>query len=234
MSGGAPTRRPTVGMLVYPGMTLLDLQGPLQTVSRVMDVHLCWKDLEPVPCDAVISVLPTLTLEECPANLDVLFVLGGRGMVEVVQDDEVLAFLADRGARARFATSVCTGSLVIGAAGLLDGYRASCHWGAHDLLTLVGAVPVHARIVEDRNRITAGGITAGIDFGLTLVARMLGEQVAKTQHLLMEYDPAPPYDAGTPASPDTDAEMVGGVQSLFAPLNAAMDAALRNRGHQPA
>ncbi len=234
MSGGAPTRRPTVGMLLYPGMTLLDLQGPLQTVSRVMDVHLCWKDLEPVPCDAVISVLPTLTLEECPANLDVLFVPGGRGMVEVVQDDEVLAFLADRGARARFVTSVCTGSLVIGAAGLLDGYRASCHWGAHDLLTLVGAVPVHARIVEDRNRITAGGVTAGIDFGLTLVARMLGEQVAKTQQLLMEYDPAPPYDAGTPASPDADAEMVGGVESLFAPLNAAMDAALRNRGHQPA
>jgi transcriptional regulator GlxA family with amidase domain len=222
-------------MLLYPGLTLLDLIGPQTTLSHVMDVHLVWKSRdEPVVSDTAIRVLPTTTFDDCPRDLDVLFVPGGPGMSGAITDADTREFLADRGSRATWVTSVCTGSIVLGAAGLLRGYRATSHWGALDLLPLVGAEPVRdQRVVIDRNRITAGGVTAGIDFGLTLVARMMGDRVAKTIQLALEYDPHPPYDAGTPFRPDADAALVESVRSVLKEEDGNLVAALGAAGVLP-
>jgi cyclohexyl-isocyanide hydratase len=223
--------RPQVGMLLYPGLTLLDLIGPQTTLSGAMDVHLLWKTRDqPVVTDTTISVFPTMTFAECPAHLDVLFVPGGPGMVEVMRDRQVLDFLADRGASATWVTSVCSGSIILGAAGLLTGYRATSHWGALDMLRLVGAEPVAERVVTDRNRVTAGGVTAGIDFGLTLVASMFGEDTAKAIQLGMEYDPQPPFDAGTPSRPDASDELVTRLRGAFEQVDAESVAALHALG----
>jgi transcriptional regulator GlxA family with amidase domain len=222
-------------MLLYPGLTLLDLIGPQTTLSHVMDVHLVWKSRdEPVVSDTAIRVLPTTTFDDCPRDLDVLFVPGGPGMSGAITDADTREFLADRGSRATWVTSVCTGSIVLGAAGLLRGYRATSHWGALDLLPLVGAEPVRdQRVVIDRNRITAGGVTADIDFGLTLVARMMGDRVAKTIQLALEYDPHPPYDAGTPFRPDADAALVESVRSVLKEEDGNLVAALGAAGVLP-
>ncbi|NUK01377.1 DJ-1/PfpI family protein [Streptomyces lunaelactis] len=139
-----------------------------------------------------------MTFEQCPAELDVLFVPGGTGQTKAVLNQKALHFLTDRGAQAKYVTSVCTGALVLGAAGLLNGYRAGTHWSVRDLLPLVGATPVNERVVIDGNRITGGGITAGIDFGLTLLAKLVDEEAAQTSQLAMEYAPEPPFDAGLP------------------------------------
>ena len=120
-------------------------------------------------------------------------------MNAIMRDDAVLDFMADRGASARYVTSVCTGALVLGAAGLLKGYRATTHWNARDLLPIFGATPVYERVVEDRNRITGGGVTAGIDFGMAISAKMRGADFAKFSQLAMEYDPHPPFHSGSPA-----------------------------------
>lgn len=182
---GGPLR---VAMLVHPDMVLLDLVGPQTVFSLLMgEVHLVGKDRRPVSTDVGIPITPTTTYAECPAEVDVLFVPGGlKGSVSLMDDPETLAFLADRGARARFVTSVCTGSLLLGAAGLLDGYRAISHWYVRDLLPLMGALPAPGRVVEDRNRVTGGGVTAGIDFGLTLAARLRGEDYARRIQLVIE------------------------------------------------
>lgn len=231
----APTSRAQVGMLLYPGLTLLDLLGPQTALSHVMDVHLLWTTRdEPVVTDTGLRVFPTMTLAECPPRLDVLFVPGGPGMNEVMRNHEVLAFLADRGATATWVTSVCSGSIVLGAAGLLDGYRATSHWGAVDMLPLVGAVPVTDRVVADRNRITAGGVTAGLDFGLTLIARMVDEQTARAVQLAMEYDPHPPFDAGTPSGRDVTPELLTQVGASMGDVGAGTLAALRRLGYGPA
>ncbi|WP_235302843.1 DJ-1/PfpI family protein [Sphingopyxis sp. MWB1] len=192
--------RPVIAMLVHPKMVLQDLVGPL-TVFNMMraDIHLVWKTLDPVATDVGIAVTPTTRLADCPADLDILFVPGGLdGSVAVMADAEVLAFLADRGARARYVTSDCTGSLVLGATGLLRGYRATSHWTVRDELALLGAIPSADRVVVDRNRLTGGGVTAGIDFGLTLAALIRGEEAAQRIQLVIEYAPAPPFHAGTP------------------------------------
>ena len=225
---GAPGPRPQVGMLLYPGLTLLDLIGPQTTLSPLMDVHLVWRSRdEPITTDSGVRVLPSTTFADCPRDLDVLFVPGGPGMSGAIADPEAREFLADRGSRATWVTSVCTGSIVLGAAGLLRGYRATSHWGALDLLPLVGAEPVpDERVVVDRNRITAGGVTAGIDFGLTLVARMMGDRAARTVQLALEYDPHPPFDAGTPARPDADAELVASVRAMLKEEDGTLIAAL--------
>ena len=147
---------------------------------------------------------PTTTFADCPRDLDVLFVPGGvPGTLTMMEDPEVLAFLADRGSRARFVTSVCTGSLVLGAAGLLKGYKATSHWLTRDVLAEFGAIPTAGRIVVDRNRVTGGGVTAGLDFGLELVAQLRNRDYAEAVQLYLEYDPQPPFDSGTPekASP---------------------------------
>ncbi|WP_341685685.1 DJ-1/PfpI family protein [Limnohabitans sp.] len=196
----------TFGLLVYPGMFLQDLVGPLTVFESFMnkEIHLIWKNLEPVGNEspgpqALIPVQPTTTFENCPQTLDVLFVPGGvPGTFSMMADEEVLAFLRDRGAKARYVTSVCTGSLILGAAGLLRGYRATSYWDTRDVLKELGAIPSKKRIVVDRNRITGGGVTAGIDFGLTLAAKLRSPDYAKAIQLYLEYDPQPPYNAGSP------------------------------------
>ena len=160
-------------------------------------MHMIWKTLDPVPTDAGFSIVPTTTFADCP-QLDVICVPGGGGQVALMTDDETLDFLRKQAATARYVTSVCTGSLVLGAAGLLKGYKSACHWAWRDMLPASAPFPVAERVVRDRNRISGGGVTAGIDFGLTVAAELAGEEVAKSIQLVLEYDPQPPFDSGSP------------------------------------
>lgn len=195
-----PPDAPKVAMLVHPKMVALDLIGPM-TVFNIMrfDVQLVWKNKAPVSTDIGIPLVATQTFDECPKDLDVLFVPGGiMGTIDCMNDPAVCAFLADRGARATWVTSVCTGGLLLAAAGLLKGYDATAHWAVADLLPLMGARHVDQRVVRDRNRMTGGGVTAGIDFGLTLAAVMKGEEAARRVQLIIEYAPEPPFANGTP------------------------------------
>jgi len=188
-----------VGFFIYPGVTQLDATGPAQVLSRLPGavLHMVWKTREPVPTDAGFAIVPTDSFESCP-SLDVLCVPGGGGQAELMIDETVLAFLRKQAETASYVTSVCTGSLLLGAAGLLGGYEATCHWAWRDLLAAFGAKPVSARVVRDRNRFSGGGVTAGIDFALTLAAEIAGEETARLIQLSLEYDPAPPFDCGSP------------------------------------
>lgn len=214
-----PTGPPQqIAMLIYPDFTALDLVGPHTFLAGLMnvDVHLVWKNKDVFKTDRGIPIAATRTFDECPRDLDILFVPGGlRGAVAAMRDPDVLDFVADRGSRAKYVTSVCTGSLILGCAGLLKGYRATCHWASHHLLTLLGATPVHARVVEDRNRITGAGVTSGIDFGLRIAARMRDERYAKMLQLVNEYDPQPPFHAGNPAQ--AGPELTGHLRQMMAP-----------------
>jgi cyclohexyl-isocyanide hydratase len=187
-----------IGMLLYPGLTLLDLIGPQTVFSWFANTHLVWKTKDLVYSDTGIGMQPTCTFASCPRDLDILFVPGGFGQNQLMSDAETLAFLADRGPKAKYVTSVCSGSLLLGAAGLLKGYKATSHWAARDGLSAFGAIPTDARVVVDRNRITGGGVTAGIDFGLAILAKLRGDDAAKLTQLAMEYDPEPPFQAGSP------------------------------------
>lgn len=189
----------SVAFLVYPEVTQLDFTGPAQVLTRLGNakVDYVWKSRDPVPTDAGFSILPTATFAEV-AEADILCVPGGIACVDIMEDDEVLAWVARIGARASRVTSVCTGSLILGAAGLLQGYRAACHWAWREHLALFGAEPVAERVVFDRNRVTGGGVTAGIDFALALTAAIRGEAHARLIQLALEYDPAPPFDSGSP------------------------------------
>jgi cyclohexyl-isocyanide hydratase len=191
-----------IGMLLYPELTLLDLVGPQTVFSWFANTHLAWKAMDPVVSDTGIRVQPTCTFETCPSELDILFVPGGFGQQKLMGDAEVLAFLADRAAKSEYITSVCSGSLLLGAAGLLKGYKATSHWALRDTLAEFGGEPVDARVVVDRNRITGAGVTAGIDFGLVLLAKLCGEDNAKLTQLAMEYDPEPPFRCGSPKTAD--------------------------------
>ena len=191
-----------IGMLLYPGLTLLDLIGPHTVFSWFANIHLVWKTTDLVRTDTGIGVKPNATFATCPRELDILFVPGGFGQQNLMADSEVIAFLADRGARAKFVTSVCSGSLLLGAAGLLQGYKATCHWAAREGLSAFGAEPTDARVVVDRNRITGGGVTAGIDFGLVVLAKLRDDDAAKLTQLAMEYDPEPPFNSGSPKTAD--------------------------------
>jgi cyclohexyl-isocyanide hydratase len=192
-----------IGMLLYPGLTQLDLTGPFELMHRIpgAQVHLLWKTREPVTSDSGMTFVPSMTLADCPP-LDVVFVPGGDGQIALMTDPEVLGFLREHGARARYVTSVCTGSLLLGAAGLLDGYAATSHWAFVELLPRFGAIPTAGRVVVDRNRLTGGGVTAGIDFGLRLVTELCGEQAARAIQLGLEYDPEPPFRSGHPSVAD--------------------------------
>ena len=187
-----------IGMLLYPGLTLLDLAGPQAALGVHGRTHLFWKTLDPVMSDTGVALMPTATFADPPAALDILFVPGGLGTVEAMKDDEINSFIAERGRDARYVTSVCSGSLLLGAAGLLDGYRAATHWATYDILEALGIDAGHERVVVDRNRFTGGGVTAGLDFGLTLLAELRGEEAAKLTQLMLEYDPKPPFDTGHP------------------------------------
>lgn len=187
------------GLLVFPRITQLDMTGPLQVFSSLpgAEVHLVWKRIETVPSDTVLTITPTTTFAGCP-QLDVICVPGGYGTDALMADDEVLDFLRRQAEGAKFVTSVCTGSIVLAAAGLLDGYRAATHWSAREVLPVFGVETSRERVCIDRNRITGGGITAGIDLGLTVVAELLDRAAAEAIQLRMEYNPAPPFDAGSP------------------------------------
>lgn len=187
------------GLLLFPRLTQLDMTGPFEVFSRVPggSVHLLWKTREPVRADTGLTMMPDTAFADCPP-LDVICVPGGPGVAALMEDEEVLAFLRAQAAGARFVTSVCTGALVLGAAGLLRGVRATTHWASHDFLGALGAVPEQGRWVRDGRVVTGGGVTAGIDFALALVAEMVSPEVAQAIQLQIEYAPAPPFDAGSP------------------------------------
>lgn len=190
-----------IGLLLFPDVTQLDLTGPFEVFARTPGVvcHLVWKEIKPVRSDRGLTLLPDCTFNDCPP-LDVICVPGGPGQIALMSDEETLSFLRQQAQHAQFITSVCTGSLVLGAAGLLRGYRATSHWSSRDQLALLGAEPVEARVVRDRNRLTGAGVTSGIDFALTLVAEIHGDEVAQAIQLQMEYDPEPPFHTGSPQS----------------------------------
>src|SRR5438046_3443823 len=197
----APRASTHIGMLLFPNMTQLDFTGPYEVFSRLPEttVHIVAASLDPVRTDRGLVLAPRTTYTTCP-QLDVVVVPGGPGQEALMQDEGVLGFLRQQAAGAKYVTSVCTGSLVLGAAGLLAGYRAVTHWTAMDYLALFGATPTKTRVCVDRNRITGGGVTAGIDFALTLVSILADRQTAEAIQLALEYNPAPPFNAGSPAT----------------------------------
>ncbi|WP_298915772.1 DJ-1/PfpI family protein [uncultured Algimonas sp.] len=192
-----------IAMLAYPGMTVLDLIGPQYMFASMMGASVqvvsADKALAPIVSDTKVALVPDVHFDDCPEELDILFVPGGTsGTVAAMRDPATMEFLKDRAPKAKLVTAVCTGSLILGQAGLLDGKRATCHWAARHLLPEFGATAVNARVVEDGDLITGGGVTAGIDFGLSILARLRGEGYAKVVQLQAEYAPAPPFDSGTP------------------------------------
>ncbi|KWN21518.1 dimethylglycine dehydrogenase [Burkholderia territorii] len=188
-----------IGLLVFPGVQQLDLTGPHDVLASLPDatVHLVWKSRDTVASSSGLALAPTCTFDDCPP-LDVICVPGGIGINDLLLDAETIAFVQRRAAAARYVTSVCTGALLLGVAGLLRGRRATTHWAFHSLLAPLGAVPVHERVVRDGNLITGGGVTAGIDFALTIAAELAGDEEAQSIQLALEYAPAPPFDAGSP------------------------------------
>jgi cyclohexyl-isocyanide hydratase len=186
---------------IFPRLTQLDFMGPVQFLSRIPGavVHVAAATLDPVPTDCNVALVPNVTFADCP-QADILCVPGGHGVREALHDGATVPFIAGQAAGARWITSVCTGAFLLGAAGLLRGKLATCHWAYTQLLPLVGAEHQPGRVVEDGNIITAGGVTSGIDFALTLIAREAGEEVARTIQLALEYDPAPPFAGGHPDS----------------------------------
>nr|WP_294524027.1 DJ-1/PfpI family protein [uncultured Rhodopila sp.] len=188
-----------IGLLAFPAMTQLDLTGPLQVFASLpdADVRVVWKTLDPIRTQGGLRLLPDTTLDACP-HLDVICVPGGPGVADLMEDDSVLSFLRTRAETARFIGSICTGALVLGAAGLLRGKKATTHWAWTDLLVPFGAIPTAGRVVRDGKIFSGGGVTAGIDFALTMVAELAGRDAAEVIQLGIEYAPAPPFDAGHP------------------------------------
>jgi len=188
-----------IGIVLYPGMTALDMIGPQTVFSGLpgAQIHRVWKTLEPITADDGMVIVPDTTFADCPP-VDVICIGGGRGQGAIVSDSEILGFLREQGSQAKFVTSVCGGSEFLARAGLLEGYRAATHWAARKQLAELGIEVGTERVVVDRNRITGGGVTAGIDFGLVIAQALYGEDIAKISQLLMEYDPAPPFDVGSP------------------------------------
>ncbi|MGP0014032.1 isonitrile hydratase [Pseudomonas sp.] len=194
-----------IGFLLFPKVQQLDLTGPYDVLASLPDarIHLIWKDLAPITSSTGLVFTPTTTFEDCPP-LDVICIPGGAGVGALMEDAETLSFIVRQAAQARYVTSVCTGSLVLGAAGLLQGRKATTHWAYHHLLAPLGAIPVKVRVVRDGNLLTGGGITAGIDFALALVAELVGAQEAQAIQLQLEYAPAPPFNAGSPETAPAD------------------------------
>ena len=218
------------GFLIFPNLTQLDFTGPLQVLHRLpgSTTHIVAKTMAPVASDCGLSLLPTRTFADCPP-LDLLCIPGGFGVDDAMQDAETMAWVRRQGAHAKYITSVCTGAFILGAAGLLRGKRATTHWAYHELLSLVGAIPTRGRVVRDDNVITGGGVTAGIDFALTVAAEIAGAEVAQSIQLAIEYDPAPPFDAGAPEKAPapiraTQESRYGNRREAF---RAALDAALK-------
>lgn len=223
-----------VGLLLFPDLTQLDLTGPYEVFRKAqgLTVHLVAESLDPVAAETGMRILPDTTLAACPA-LDILCVPGGPGANAAMENAAILGFLRERAPAARYVTSVCTGALVLGAAGLLRGRRATTHWSAHDLLAGLGAIPTPGRVVRDGNLVTGGGVTAGIDFALSLVAELFGEAEAQRVQLQIEYAPAPPFDAGSPET--APAAVLAEARRRGAAMRAAREALVRRVGlSQPA
>ena len=189
-----------IGFLLWDGLTQLDMTGPAQVLSRMpgAELHYVWHSRAPVMSDCGLALVPTKTFADCPP-LDMLCVPGGVGFVPVMRDAAVIEWLQKQAAGAKLVTSVCTGSLILAGAGLLTGYRAGCHWAAGEQLALFGAEFVRERVVIDRNRVTAGGVTSGIDFAFRVLEQTHGRDMAEAVQLALEYDPAP-LGGGTPAT----------------------------------
>lgn len=220
LMGGAKLK---IAMLAYPGMFLQDLVGPLTMFEALMnrDIHLVWKTKDPVKAGSLVTITPTTILKECPNDLDVLFVPGGLpGTQQMMDDDEVLNFLAEKGKTAKYVTSVCTGALVLGAAGLLKGYKATSYWNTLETLKVFGAIPTEGRVVIDRNRMTGGGVTAGLDFGLAIVAKLRNQTYAEAVQLYVEYNPQPPFNSGSPATANKQAKKF--IDDMFTPAAKAL------------
>jgi cyclohexyl-isocyanide hydratase len=217
-----------IGMLLFPALTQLDLTGPHEVLARLpgATTYLVARTRAPVTSETGLTIVPTATFAELPA-VDLVFAPGGVGQIAATDDDETVAWLAQVGATARWVTSACTGALLLGAAGLLDGYRAATHWAFLDLLPLVGATPDPARVVVDRNRITGGGVTAGIDVALRIAALACGQAVAEQLALQLEYDPQPPFCAGHPRS--AAPALVARARAAVADRHAARRAQLERR-----
>lgn len=228
----------TIGLLLFPRMTQLDLTGPYEVFTKLPDarVMLLWKTMQPVEDDNGLRMLPHATLRDHPP-LDIVCVPGGFGVNALMEDPDVLDWLRTTAATARYVSSVCTGSLVLGAAGLLRGKRATSHWAARDLLAAFGAIPTAGRVVRDGNLFTGGGVTAGIDFALAMAAEIAGPAVAQAIQLRIEYAPAPPFDAGSPdtAPPDVVRDVRGALSNARAAREAIAErAAARLATQHPA
>jgi cyclohexyl-isocyanide hydratase len=213
-----------IGFVIFPNLTQLDFTGPLQVLSRLPQstIHIVAKSREPVPSDCGLNLLPTHTFADCPP-LDLICVPGGgNGVVAAANDQETIDFVRRQASQAKYVTSVCTGAFILGVAGVLRGRRATTHWAFTELLPLVGATHEKARIVRDGNVITAGGVTSGIDFGLSVVAEIAGEQTAQAIQLGIEYDPTPPFSCGHP-----DRASAGLTQGLVASRYGKLTSAFR-------
>lgn len=221
----APAVPRKIALLAYPGMFPLDILGPKTIFEDLLmtHVHIVAKTKAPVPVGGHAQLLPDVTYADCPEGLDVLFVPGGGpGTAAQMGDQETLAFLQRQAKSAKWLTSVCTGSMVLATAGLLKGYRATSHWLTRDLLAKLGATPVEQRVVVDRNRITSAGVTAGLDLAFVVAAKLTGEAYAKAEMLNVEYDPNPPFRAGSPA--EAGPVVTGALRGMYAPLLKAMEA----------
>jgi cyclohexyl-isocyanide hydratase len=217
------TQSLTIGFLLFPRLTQLDFTGPFEVLSRLpgATVRTLWKQAGPVRSDTGLTMLADTALADCP-QLDLICVPGGPGVAALMEDPEVLDFLRAQAPGAQWVTSVCTGALVLGAAGLLRGKRATTHWASHDFLAALGATPVQARVVRDGRLVTGGGVTAGIDFALTIVAEIAGPETAQAIQLQIEYAPAPPFQAGDPAS--APAAVLAAAQARGAGMRAEREA----------
>ncbi|KQP03506.1 hypothetical protein ASF28_20140 [Methylobacterium sp. Leaf99] len=215
-----------IGLLAFPNVQQLDLTAPYEVFAMIpgATVHLVAAGLDPLASATGLVLTPTVRMADCPV-LDVLCVPGGVGVNALMTDQGVLAFVREQAKTARFVTSVCTGALVLGAAGLLEGRRATTHWASLDLLAAFGATPVAERVVRDGNLLTGGGVTAGIDFALALAAELVGQAEAEAIQLGLEYAPAPPFDAGTPGS--AAPEVLAAARTRLSPSRAAREALVR-------
>lgn len=208
-----------IAMLLYPGFTALDLVGPHFFFACMMgakvDLVTTQNNLDPVASDLQLAIAPTAKLEDIDGPLDIMFVPGGTvGTASVMADERSMQWIAEQAKKARYITSVCTGSMILGKAGLLKGKRATSHWAAHAVLPDFGAIAVDKRVVVDGNLITGAGISAGIDFGLSIVAALRGKKYAEALRLQAEYAPEPPVDGGTLS--DTDPAIANAMDGMFA------------------
>jgi cyclohexyl-isocyanide hydratase len=234
---GAAARPPEprdIYLLAYPELTALDLVGP-QHIFALLDgyrVHVVGKDSKEIVSDTGLVIRPTRAIADCVTTPAVLFVPGGTdGTIAAMNDPVIRTFVAQCGSKATYVTSVCTGSLILGAAGLLRGYKATSHWMTVDRLKAFGAEPVHQRVVVDRNRVTGAGVTAGIDFALTLVSAIRDAAYAKACQLMMEYDPKPPFRNGHPSHADADSKAL--LAAMGMPFLKKLDAAIARHDRDP-